>query len=64
MTEVATAEHWDCHNWDNCPMHAAFNAADISEVPLLLRPRAEQFIQFFDAALIPLTAVLGSEVTS
>ena len=60
LAEVATAEHWDCHNWGNCPMHAAFGAADISGVPILLRPRAEQFIQFFDAKLIPLDAVLKS----
>ena len=60
LAEVATAEHWDCHNWGNCPMHAAFGATGISGVPILLRPRAEQFIQFFDAKLIPLDAVLKS----
>lgn len=57
LSEVATAEHWDCHDWDNCPMHAAFGAGDISDVPILLRPRAEQFIQLFDAGLIPLEDV-------
>jgi hypothetical protein len=31
----------------------AFSCADLSGVPALLRPRAEQFIQFFDAGLIP-----------
>ena len=59
LAEVATEEHWDCHSWQNCPMHAAFGAADIADVPILLRPRAAQFIQFFDAKLIPLSAVLG-----
>ena len=57
LAEVATAEHWDCHNWGNCPMHAAFGAADIGGVPILLRPRAEQFIKFFDSKLIPLPAI-------
>ena len=47
------AEHWDCHEWTNCPMAHAFDAPDLSEVPILLRPRAEQFIQFFDAQQIP-----------
>ena len=57
LGEVATEEHWSCHNWSNCPMHAAFGAEGISDVPILLRPRVEQFIQLFDARLIPLDAV-------
>ena len=60
LGEVATEEHWSCQNWSNCPMHAAFGAEDISGVPILLRPRAEQFIQLFDARLIPLDAVSGT----
>ena len=34
-------------------MHVAFDAKDIGAVPVLYRPRAEQFIQLFDAHLIP-----------
>jgi hypothetical protein len=34
-------------------MHVAFNANGPSECPLLLRPRVEQFVQLFDAGLIP-----------
>jgi hypothetical protein len=33
-------------------MAHAFNAPDLSGVPVLFRPRAEQFIQFFDAGQI------------
>jgi uncharacterized protein YjbI with pentapeptide repeats len=47
------AEHFACHSWENCPMAHAFNTHDLSGVPVLLRPRAEQFIQFFDAKQIP-----------
>lgn len=47
------AEHWQCHTWDNCPMAHAFRGASLEDVPVLLRPRAEQFIQFFDANHIP-----------
>ena len=47
------AAHWQCHDWNNCPMAHAFDTHDVSGVPLLLRPRAEQFIQFFDAGQIP-----------
>lgn len=59
LLEVATPEHWECHAWSNCPTAAAFGAKGLSDVPILLRPRAEEFIRFFDAQLIPLDAVLG-----
>ena len=38
-------------------MAAAFGTKDIGGVPLLLKPRAEQFIRYFDARLIPLESV-------
>ena len=47
------AEHWLCHDWTNCPIAHAFDAPDLSQVPVLLRPRAKQFIQIFDAHQIP-----------
>ena len=47
------APHWKCHTWENCPMAHAFSTPDLSGVPRLLQPRAEQFIQFFDAGQIP-----------
>jgi hypothetical protein len=47
-------EYWKCHQWTNCPMAHAFDVHELTDVPALLRPRAEQFIQFFDARLIPL----------
>jgi len=51
---VATPETWACHSWENCPMAVAFGAHNLRAVPLLHRPRAAQFIQFFDARLIPM----------
>src|SRR5258706_15022550 len=45
-------EHWQCHDWTNCPIAHAFDAPDLSGVPMLLRPRAEQFIQLFDSKQI------------
>ncbi len=47
------AEHFQCHSWDNCPMAHAFDGHNPDAVPILLRPRAEQFIQLFDAGQIP-----------
>ena len=57
LTEVLTPQHWDCHSWQNCPMAAAFATHNIDGVPLLLKPRAEQFIRYFDAKLIPIKAI-------
>lgn len=47
------ADHWDCHDWTNCPMAHAFDAKLMDDVPILLRPRAEQFVRLFDARQIP-----------
>jgi uncharacterized protein YjbI with pentapeptide repeats len=47
------AESWQCHSWSNCPIAHAFGADGIDAVPALFRPRTEQFVQFFDADLIP-----------
>ena len=51
LAEVAAA--WDCHTWTNCPMAVAFGAEGIGNIPLLYRREAEQFVQLFDAGLIP-----------
>jgi hypothetical protein len=51
VEEVAAA--WDSHTWGNCPMSIAFGAKRLAEVPILYRPRAEQFVRLFDAGLIP-----------
>lgn len=53
LAEVATEKAWACHDWANCPMAGAFDAHSVDDVPLLYRPRAQEFIQFFDAHLIP-----------
>jgi uncharacterized protein YjbI with pentapeptide repeats len=44
---------WQCHDWSNCPLHAAFGVEGTHQIPLLLRPRAEQFLQLFDAHILP-----------
>jgi len=54
LEAVATAEHWGCHDWTNCPMAAAFSVADENKIPALYRPRAREFIQLFDSGLIPM----------
>jgi hypothetical protein len=54
LDAVANPETWGCNSWSNCPMHAAFDADGISAVPPLYRGLANEFIQFFDAGLLPL----------
>ena len=43
---------WQCHTWNNCPMAEAFGVHEIKDIPLLFRPRTEQFLRYFDANLI------------
>ena len=57
LQEIVASGAWVCHSWSNCPTHAAFGADGLEGVPVLLRPRAEQFIQFFDAGLLPVPVV-------
>lgn len=57
LAEVITPEHWNCHEWDNCPMAAAFDVHETNKAPALWRHRIEQFIRFFDAGLISFEAV-------
>jgi hypothetical protein len=58
LLEVANETHWSCHDWNNCPMAAAFSVTRIDKIPLLYRPRAEQFVRLFDAGLIPLERIV------
>jgi hypothetical protein len=53
IADIVAAGAWQCNTWENCPMAEAFGVHTISSIPALLRPRAMQFIQFFDAELIP-----------
>lgn len=53
LDDIAVSGAWDCHDWSNCPMHVAFGIAAESDGPPLLVPRIRQFVQMFDAKLIP-----------
>lgn len=54
LKDILTPKVWNCHNWDNCPMAAAFNTHGLSGVPLLYCHSASEFITYFDAELLPL----------
>jgi hypothetical protein len=56
LDDLKAAGAWDCHDWSNCPMHVAFGVNSTSEMTgpfAIYRQRADEFIQFFDAGLIP-----------
>ena len=53
VKEIVDAGAWDCHSWDNCPMHAAFGISRSEDGPPLLRARIKEFVQLFDGGLIP-----------
>ena len=53
VADVLAAGAWDCHQWTNCPMAVAFGVDSLAGVPILLRPRADEFVRYFDAQLIP-----------
>lgn len=44
---------WGCHDWDNCPLFAAYGVDSINQLPWLIRPHAELFITLFDAKILP-----------
>ena len=64
LAAVATEQTWACHTWENCPIAEAFETHGLFDVPMLLRPRVEQFLQLFDARVIPLEAVLRTAAAS
>ena len=59
IKEIVEGGAWKCHSWDNCPMAEAFSVHKTTDAPILLRPRIDQFIRYFDAGLIPPPAVDG-----
>lgn len=53
LDEIREAGAWECHDWFNCPMRVAFGIDEAEQGPPLLIPRIREFIQLFDAGLIP-----------
>ncbi len=53
IKEVLADGAWSCHEWTNCPMACALGIHKPEEAPEALRPRVEQFVQLFDAELVP-----------
>jgi hypothetical protein len=60
VAEVLATGCWECHEWSNCPMHSALGIGSVDHAPLLIRPRVTEFVQYFDAGLIPKPKVEGA----
>ena len=56
VADVVASGAWDCHEWENCPMHVALGIDSEEKAPLLLRPWVSRFVQLFDSGLIPCPA--------
>lgn len=54
-----TAEAWDCHQWDRCPIATAFNIHDPDDAPEDKIKRVDQFVILYDLGLIPKPKVAG-----
>lgn len=48
-----TAESWNCHGWDHCPIATAFNIHDPDDAPEDKIERVDQFVILYDLGLIP-----------
>ena len=59
LAEVCAAEHWDCHDWSNCPTVAAYGARSIGDLPPDRRVEGALFIALFDAGLLRAPVLTG-----
>lgn len=52
LKEVMRKKVWECHSWDNCPMHAVFGASIPDKIPPQFRQIAREFIALYDGGMI------------
>ena len=64
LDDPAVASSWNCHHWENCPMHTVFGINSESEAPIFHRPRVKQFVQLFDAGWLPAETIPGLAVVA
>ncbi len=64
LSDPDVAASWNCHKWENCPMHAVFGISSESEAPILHRPHVKQFVHLFDAGWLPAETIPGLAVVA
>ncbi len=42
------AEAWTCNSWDNCPLHHAYGAKNLTSVPVGVRAAAATWLALYD----------------
>ncbi len=53
IQQILRSGAWSCHDWNNCPVHAAFGANVIDDVPGPWQAEASRFINLFDGRFLP-----------
>ena len=52
VEQIVRAGAWTCNTWSNCPMHVAFGASSLDDVPEPWRREASRFIVLFDGGFL------------
>ena len=52
VSDVLATGCWDCHSWENCPMHVVFGVNSTEQIPKQWRSDAAIFIGLFDANIL------------
>lgn len=52
INEIVASGCWKCHDWTNCPLHCAYGANSIDDLPAERRADGAIFISLFDAKML------------
>jgi hypothetical protein len=48
IRRILDAGAWDCHQWNNCPLHVAFGVDGVEQLPGHLQGEGRRFLALFD----------------
>ncbi len=48
IKQILDRRAWDCHEWNNCPLHVAFGVEAVEELPKELQQEGARFLALFD----------------
>ena len=53
LEDILATGCWECHRWDNCPLHEAYGVYCINDLPQERRSDGAIFVSLFDSRLLP-----------
>ena len=53
INRIVRSGAWDCHNWNNCPLHVAHGVNAVAELPEELQTEGARFLKLFDGGFLP-----------